>query len=200
MILKKVTPDTYIISDWSGGKTTQIAIDPPTALYADRAFNFRLSSATVTLEESDFTPLPDYSRIIAPIEGQLSLTFNGGEAIVLNEMELCRFDGAWQTRSRGKVTDYNLMTRKGVCAGEASAITLTAGENRALPTASNPGGNRVVMLLWCVEGVVEIEAANEVVRLTAPEAVWLEDLAGDWYIRHLQGPQARLMLAEVRFN
>lgn len=199
MILKKMTSDNYIISDWSGGKTTQLAIDPPTALYADRAFNFRLSSATVTLEESDFTPLPDYERIIAPIEGKLSLMFNGSEAIVLNEMELCHFDGAWQTRSRGKVTDYNLMTRKGVCTGEASAITLAEEEKMSLPVASITGGNRVVTLLWCVEGIVGIEVADEVIRLTAPEAVWLENLTGNWSISHAQGLQAKLLLAQVRF-
>ena len=199
MILKKMTSDNYIISDWSGGKTMQLAIDPPTALYADRAFNFRLSSATVTLEESDFTPLPDYERIIAPIEGKLSLMFNGSEAIVLNEMELCHFDGAWQTRSRGKVTDYNLMTRKGVCTGEASAITLAEEEKMSLPVASITGGNRVVTLLWCVEGIVGIEVADEVIRLTAPEAVWLENLTGNWSISHAQGLQAKLLLAQVRF-
>ena len=45
MIFKAITPDTYITSDWAGGKTTQIAIDPPEALYAggqlDRVFSIR---------------------------------------------------------------------------------------------------------------------------------------------------------------
>lgn len=197
--MKKVTPDAYITSDWTGGKTTQIAIDPPTALYADRNFNFRLSSATVLLDESDFTPLPDYERIIAPVEGQLRLTFNGGEAVVLSEMELCRFDGAWQTRSRGRVTDFNLMTRKGVCTGKASAITLAAGEKAALPAVSDPDGKRIVTLVWCVEGFAELGIADETIHLASAETVWIEGLTVDGTIRHMQGPQVRLMLARVRF-
>ncbi len=199
MIFKAITPDTYITSDWAGGKTTQIAIDPPEALYADRTFNFRLSSATVLLDESDFTPLPDYNRIIAPVAGQLQLIFNGDEAVVLDEMALCSFDGAWQTRSKGRVTDYNLMTRKGICTGEAFAITLSAGGNAALPAASDPDGKRIVTLVWCVEGTVVLHAANEAVYLAPAGTAWIEGLTEDGVIRHLQGPQARLMLARVRF-
>ena len=54
-----LTKDDYVVSQWSGGTTTQLAIAPSGAQYGDRAFLWRLSSATVDLEESDFTPLPD---------------------------------------------------------------------------------------------------------------------------------------------
>ena len=52
----------YITTAWSGGTTTQLAIAPEGAVYADRKFLWRLSSAQVELEHSDFTPLPDYDR------------------------------------------------------------------------------------------------------------------------------------------
>ena len=39
--------EDYVTSRWSGGSTTQIAIAPEGALYADRSFLWRLSSATV---------------------------------------------------------------------------------------------------------------------------------------------------------
>ena len=74
--MKKLTERDYRISDWSGGKTIQIAIAPEDALYAERSFLWRLSSATVDLDESDFTSLPDYLRLIAPLRGEMRLSHN----------------------------------------------------------------------------------------------------------------------------
>ena len=50
----------YSTSAWSGGATTEIRIMPEGSRYADREFLWRLSSATVEVEESTFTALPDY--------------------------------------------------------------------------------------------------------------------------------------------
>ena len=54
----------YKTTEWSGGLTTELSIAPEGSVYADRDFMWRLSSATVELEERDFTSLPDYDRII----------------------------------------------------------------------------------------------------------------------------------------
>lgn len=203
MILKKLMSDTYIISNWSGGKTRQIAIDPPSAVYADRNFNFRLSSATVDLEESDFTSLPDYERIISPVIGKLQLLFNGSsEPVVLNELEFKHFDGAWKTCSKGKVTDYNLMTRKGVCTGKATAITLLEGETTILPMGISSEEKRIVTLVWCVEGEAKINIAHEIICLKSQESAWIEDCDGaekNLQVSHVVGEFAKLMLAEVTF-
>ena len=59
----------FSVSSWSGGTTTQLAIEPENAEYKDRDFLWRVSSATVALEESVFTPLPDYERLIMTLEG-----------------------------------------------------------------------------------------------------------------------------------
>jgi hypothetical protein len=79
MIMKLIhlKPDNYIVSTWSGGTTTQIGIAPQGAVYADRNFMWRISSATVDLEVSDFTPLPDYDRLIATLEGEIDVTGAG---------------------------------------------------------------------------------------------------------------------------
>ena len=73
MALLHLTKSNYIISQWSGGTTTQLAIAPEGAVYADRDFLWRISSATVDLEESDFTALPDYVRLISVLDGIPSL-------------------------------------------------------------------------------------------------------------------------------
>ena len=50
-----------------------VFIAPEGAVYADRDFLWRFSSAGVELEHSDFTALPDYVRLISVLDGQLEL-------------------------------------------------------------------------------------------------------------------------------
>lgn len=44
----------YKTTEWSGGLTTELSIAPEGSVYADRDFMWRLSSATVELEEERF--------------------------------------------------------------------------------------------------------------------------------------------------
>lgn len=116
--IRHKTSSDYNTSNWSGGTTTELGIGPEGSRYADRDFLWRISSATVDLEESTFTALPDYDRIIMTLEGDIDLCHNGGEWMHLKAFETHAFDGGDDTVSRGKVVDFNLMTRKG-CAGGA---------------------------------------------------------------------------------
>ena len=75
----RILPENHVVSEWSGGKTRQIFIYPPGAQYADRDFIFRVSSATVELDESDFTPLPDYRRFLSVLEGSVTLLIGSQE-------------------------------------------------------------------------------------------------------------------------
>ena len=117
----------YNTSNWSGGTTTELGIGPEGSRYADREFLWRISSATVDLEESTFTALPDYDRIIMTLEGDIDLCHNGGEWLHLKAFETHSFDGGDDTVSRGKVVDFNLMTRKG--AAEGAMIPLVFPED-----------------------------------------------------------------------
>ena len=47
---KLLTREDYATTNWSGGTTTQLSIAPEGAVYADRDFLWRRSSATVELE------------------------------------------------------------------------------------------------------------------------------------------------------
>lgn len=47
-------------------------------MYADRDFLWRLSSAKVELDHSDFTPLPDYERLISVLHGDLDMKIGEG--------------------------------------------------------------------------------------------------------------------------
>lgn len=110
---KIIKKEHYKTSLWSGGKTTELYIYPEDAIYKNKNFLFRLSSATVELEQSNFTPLIGIKRFIAPIDGSLKLLHQGNE-VYLEPFECYEFDGGIPTTSEGKVTDFNLMLSKDV--------------------------------------------------------------------------------------
>ena len=110
--MRKVLKNDFITTDWSGGTTSQIFIDPADSSVAEKDFDFRISSATCDLDSSSFTPYNDFNRFIIPITGELKLTVNGNE-INLKPYEIYYFDGADEVISEGKVRDYNLIVRKG---------------------------------------------------------------------------------------
>ena len=191
--MKKLTASDYRISDWSGGKTIQIAIAPEDALYADRTFIWRLSSATVDLDESEFTSLPDYLRFIAPLSGEMELTHNGGDPVMLAPYEVHRFDGADSTHSRGRCTDFNLMLRKGVCDGSISG--LRADRDTVQTFLPEPDAETVI--IYCAEGSVSVSCGEESAELTEREALLLEGGAiGPLKIAFQEGTGA--MCAQIR--
>ena len=126
--VRVLKPEDYQVSEWSGGVTTELLIGPENSRYADRDFLFRISSATVDLPESTFTDLPDYNRLIMIFAGTMELRHNGGVWMHFEECEPYRFDGADKTESKGKVTDFNLMLRKGVLDGAMVPLRMMPGE------------------------------------------------------------------------
>lgn len=163
--MRHLRPADYTVSDWSGGRTVQLSIGPEGERYADRKFLWRISSATVELETSEFTALPDYERLIAPIRGEMILSHNGGEEILLRPFDVHRFDGADLTISKGKCTDFNLMLRKGKVTGEMRAIRLGSGGQQRI-TPEMPGDT---VLLYLAEGTARVQAVGGAVNGELPE-------------------------------
>lgn len=120
--VKIIRSDEYKTSRWSGGTTTELLIYPYEAKYAERNFKWRLSSAKVIDEESVFTHLPGIARIIMSIDGNLTLHHEGHYEKDLKPFEQDNFMGDWNTKSFGKVTDFNLMMALG-CQGKIETYT-----------------------------------------------------------------------------
>jgi environmental stress-induced protein Ves len=157
---RRLCPADYKTTEWSGGRTTQIAIAPEGADYARRDFLWRVSSATVELEESDFTALPDYRRLIATLEGEICLRHNGGAALRLPPLRVHAFDGADATHSTGRCRDFNLMLRRDAAEGEMEILT-PAEDEREL--AGDPRGGE--QLLFCVRGCCRAESGGDTALL-----------------------------------
>lgn len=159
---KLLTKEDYVTTTWSGGTTTQLAIAPEGAVYADRDFLWRLSSAGVELEHSDFTPLPDYNRLISVLHGELEMKIGDGARFGLEPFTLRSFDGGVPVESWGKCTDYNLMVRKDKCQGIAQSIALTGGATCrwTAPLAAPQEGTQCTLALYCVQGGVSLPQAG----------------------------------------
>lgn len=159
----------YSTSAWSGGTTTELFIAPEGKTYGERNFLWRLSSATVDLEESTFTALPDYDRIIMTLEGEMDLSHNGGDWIHLKEFMPHAFDGGDVTVSRGRVVDFNLMLRKGMCEGEMVPVLLKEGEEAVL------GAGDGESLLFCHRGRLAVENGGGAETLEAGETLRIDE-------------------------
>ncbi|MEG0829829.1 MAG: HutD family protein [Anaerovoracaceae bacterium] len=151
--------ESFQSKSWSGGSTKEFAIFPPEAEYGNRDFLWRLSSATVAQEESKFTFLPDYDRVIIVLEGDVILTYEGERVVRLKALEQDRFDGGYRTKSFGKITDYNLMVRKGN-QGHLSVVKLGT-EKTALDFEDPEEYEQNVQGIYCHEGYSVVTFGKE---------------------------------------
>ena len=163
----------FLTSEWSGGTTTEIAIYPKNALYSQRNFVWRLSSAKVEVEESTFTSLPDINRIIMILDGELKLEHVGYHQCTLEPFQQDRFSGSWNTKSYGRVTDFNLMMSE-ECNGELEPIFIKEGEERKFTLWSEEKHQKNTQAIYCVIGEVKIHTStNDILTLHEGEVVLL---------------------------
>lgn len=100
----------FQVSDWSGGKTKQLYLSPPTGHYGKRDFDYRLSTATVELAESQFSDLSGFHRILMSLDHTLHLhNASRQEKTVLAPFTPYFFEGSDSITSRGTCTDFNLI-------------------------------------------------------------------------------------------
>lgn len=159
-----LTPKDYAASAWSGGTTTQLLIWPENGDYSRREFQVRISSATVELEESDFTPLYGVERYITPLSGGFTLTHPGKMPISMAPLDApYRFSGEESTHCMGKATDFNLMLK-----GVDGQMILAKGECLVKPglNAFYAPGNRQ----YTVDGKVYSMLPGEMLVIFADTA------------------------------
>lgn len=169
--------ENYQTSKWAGGLTKELGIFPKTSKYLDRNFIWRLSSATVELEESSFTRLPDYDRVLMVLEGEVVLSYEGERVARLKELEQDRFDGGWKTKSFGKITDYNLMVRKGN-EGYLDLIYPKA-QKEDLASTYETEKAKATHALYCKEGYAVVGCGSESIMVSPGQLLVLEYETGE---------------------
>jgi environmental stress-induced protein Ves len=97
---------------WANGTSTELFVYPSDGNFQTRNFIFRISTATVEAEETIFSDFTGLTRILLPLKGKLTLIHDGRYTKELEPFEQDQFDGAWSTRSKGKVQDFNVIFNK----------------------------------------------------------------------------------------
>lgn len=164
--------ENFRTSKWSGGSTKELAIFPEGSKYIERDFIWRLSSATVDTEESTFTRLPDYDRVLLVLKGKTILVHGNERSVSLNRFEQDSFDGAAKTKSFGKITDYNLMMKKG-CEGGLEMISLK-GESYGLPIPGRDASSCASFGFFCAEGHTVVSVGGEVFMIKEGEQMIID--------------------------
>ena len=109
MSINVFTKEDCLTSFWSGGKTTQLFIYPEATSLKEKNFDFRISTASIEVEESVFSPNPGFERKLMVLEGELLLQHENNYSKVLKTFEQDHFLGDWNTVSKGKVLDFNVI-------------------------------------------------------------------------------------------
>ena len=134
MSIQLLTAEDRHTINWASGTSTEIFIHPAEGTFADRNFIYRISTATVEAEESTFTYFEGITRHLMILKGSLELIHEGRYTKHLEPFDQDTFSGEWKTRSKGRVTDFNLMLKEGA-AGSLKDYRLDAN-NTASFTAT----------------------------------------------------------------
>ena len=128
--IKILRPDDYREMTWKNGKgiTVEIAISPDAATVDD--FDWRISMATVS-EDGPFSSFPGIDRTLSVLDGKGLELFVEGQAPARLTIDTPphAFAADKPTHARlidGKLTDFNVMTRRGQCSHSVEMITASA--------------------------------------------------------------------------
>ena len=165
MSIHQFTSDSRKTINWASGTSTEIFIHPASGSFADRNFLFRISTATVEAEESTFTFFEGITRHLMILKGELELIHEGRYTKHLEPYDQDTFSGEWSTRSKGKVTDFNLMLKDGAT-GSLTHHRI-GSENGMTFTAKTPWN-----FLYFASGTATLSNGN---TAKAGDLIWVEN-------------------------
>ena len=174
MSIQHFNSTTIKKTNWSGGTTSELFIYPTGTEFKSGDYLLRLSIATVEVEESTFTSLPDVNRTLMVLEGTLKLNHEGHHETTLNPLEFDNFKGDWNTKSWGKVTDFNLMTKRD-CKGILKGINLEKGALIEVPLSHEKSfihtysGSTIVAGQNCLTSESVLVEGRQSISITAQE-------------------------------
>jgi len=159
-MFKIISEENMKISKWSGGITKELYIFPEDSLYSERNFQFRISIATTETENSTFTKLNGVDRVISILDGTMEIFHEGHYNKILNPYEIDRFKGDWNTTSKGKVTDFNLMLKG--CKGDFFYEKFSNEKKINFDDKLKKLNNKNILFIYCIFG--EIEVKNKIIK------------------------------------
>jgi environmental stress-induced protein Ves len=84
-------------------------IFPETCIYSYRNFDFKISSVTIEVESSYFTPLKVYHRLLTILDDENGLIVSNLTEVTLKQSELFWFNGSNEVKDKVMVCDFNVL-------------------------------------------------------------------------------------------
>lgn len=141
--------NTQESTSWSGGTTTELFIYPDGATYAEKNFDFRISTADVIAATSNFTAFPGYHRKLMVLRGGIEISHKGQYIKKLSEFEQDAFSGDWETSAVGRCMDFNLIC-SAKAKGKIKAHQLEKGARLELTSSDS------FLFIYAVIGSIDV--------------------------------------------
>lgn len=187
MDVEQFAADGRTTINWTSGTSTEIFIYPTNAYFAERNFLFRISTATVEAETSTFTFFEGITRHLMILKGELELVHEGRYTKRLQSYDQDTFSGEWDTHSKGKVTDFNLMLKKGAT-GSLMHYKMEADHNKAFTATTDH------YFIFIDTGTATM---NNDTKVKAQDLLWIKN--GSTLVINAQEP-CDLIIIEVSVN
>jgi environmental stress-induced protein Ves len=182
MKYSNIKKDSGKKTHWSGGLTQEYAIFPQNGNYALRSFIWRLSSSTIDTDDATFTCLPEFDRVLVVLDGEVDLSYDEKPPVHLAKYDTDSFGGEQSTKSNGRISDYNLIIRKGN-KGFINTIKVTPEEgNKAIVSSDEEYENNYdynMNSYYCAEGYAVANFNNETIMLKVGDQLIIERTAGE---------------------
>lgn len=172
-----ISPSRFKTVPWKNGRgsTKELLFEN---IKGEDSFAWRLSMAPVT-SDGIFSDFSGYDRTLILVEGNgITLSYDNGQLNSLNKrFDLAQFDGGWTTEAtlqRGEITDFNVITRQGVCAAHID-ILRENGEHRLTVDTDllliYPLDDAIELLTPILE-TMNLAATNLLQVISPPAGVW----------------------------
>ncbi len=170
MKIELISKEENVISNWSGGSTSQLFIFPKNSTLQERNFDFRISSAIVEVEESEFTSFVGYDRLLMVLNGELEIVHENQYKKTLKQHEVDSFSGDWKTTSKGKITDFNLIVKRGY-KGQLNYLNFKVDE----PISKELSNHAERIGYFVISGELKAEINNSVYNVQKGELLMIEN-------------------------
>jgi environmental stress-induced protein Ves len=172
MNYKVFTKEDLITTTWQGGITTQLYIYPENASYAERNFDFRISTAKVESETSQFTSLPNAHRKLMVLDGSIIINHENHHSKKLAKFGIDTFEGNWKTSAIGTCTDFNLMSTKNNN-GSITAFQIEKNGNLLIDKSVATKW----LILYVYTGEINIKLKEEKLKLEEGSVLIIDDIS-----------------------
>lgn len=168
MDYKVISKNNLKTTTWQGGTTTELYIFPENSSYQERNFDFRISTAQVLLEESEFTSLPNIDRELMILDGSVEIFHKDHYSKRMNKFDIDSFKGDWKTSAKGTCVDFNIMSN-GNYDCKIEVITSDINQKKNLNNLC------AFLVLYIYKGEILIKNENDLIQLKEGDVFVLKE-------------------------